>query len=400
VPSDQRKPLWTLLTLAFLLAAAEGFARWWEALTPSALIPGPGERDEAFMAELRQRRASASDMPLVREDTRGWALEPGATLCFTGDLPVRVNSLGFRGPELGDPEPGELRLMPLGDSSCFGFAVAEASMLGAVAAARLTEALGRPVREVNACVPGYDSEQALEALRHLQPHVLPAWVVVTAMWSDLYRCREGILPTDVVRTSRDGLAHLAVYRQLTRALTPLLRPRKVRWILGRDDFATARDGSDGRIDLRTYSVNLASIATEASAQGARTLFLALPAPVDFDLVPPPETIASYREAMALVAAETGAPFVDGPAWFRDHDADETWFVDQVHPDARGHALLGEAVAEAIAAQPTPPPEAHHFGPPDLQPRPAPPALSSSTYQMSNCEVVKEQGVFPAREERR
>jgi lysophospholipase L1-like esterase len=371
------------VTVALSLATIEGFAHWWEALAPQASIPDPGDSNQAFQTELRHRRAATMDLPLVQEDTRGWALEPGAQLCHTGDLPVRVNSLGFRGPELGEPEPGELRLMPLGDSSCFGFAVAEADTLGAVAAERLTEALGRPVREVNACVPGYDSAKAQMSLEHLQPHVLPAWVVVTAMWSDVFRRREGILPRDVVQTGREGLGHLASYRQLKRALTPLLRPRQVRWILDRDD-------------LRTYAANLARIASDASAQGARSLFLALPAPVDFDLVPPPETISLYREAMAHVAAEAEAPFVDGPAWFRAHGADDSFFVDQVHPDTRGHALLGEAVAEAIAAEPAPPPEAHHYGPPGLTPVLAPAPAHSGPEELGSCDVVKEAGVIPER----
>lgn len=307
-----------------------------------------------------------------------------------------MNSLGFRGPNPGDPEPDELRLMPLGDSSCFGFGVAEAQTLGAVAAQHLAEVLGRPVRETNACVPGYDTEQSLLALRSLQPHVLPAWVIVTNLWSDLYRHHEGRLSAGVAAAGRAGLGRLASYRLLRELLAPLLRPRQVRWILDRDDIARSPEGRDARTGLRAYAANLAEIAAGAGRLGARPLFLALPAPMDFDLVPPPESISLYREVMAQVAADAGAPFVDGPAWFKEHGADERWFIDQAHPDARGHALLGQAVAEAIAAEAVPPAHAHHFGPPGLALVPTRAPKRVDTEPLGACEVVQEAGVMPGR----
>lgn len=77
VPNALRKPLWSLLTLALALGALEGLARWAEVIAPEASIPDPGEFDLAFQQELARRRRTVPDLPLVEEDTRGWALEPG-----------------------------------------------------------------------------------------------------------------------------------------------------------------------------------------------------------------------------------------------------------------------------------------------------------------------------------
>ena len=77
----------------------------------------------------------------------------------------------------------------------------------------------------------------------------------------------------------------------------------------------------------------------------------LPAPMDFNTGPPPETIQRYREVMRMVARSARAPLLDGPAYFRRQGANITHFKDQIHPNRKGHQLLGRGLAEIVGRMP-------------------------------------------------
>lgn len=86
-------------------------------------------------------------------------------------LPLRLNSIGLRGPELGPRQPGERRVLFVGDSMVFGHLVDESECFAARAAAALTATLGRPVTACNAGFPGYGFAAAGKRMRRLLPVV-------------------------------------------------------------------------------------------------------------------------------------------------------------------------------------------------------------------------------------
>lgn len=114
----------------------------------------------------------------------GWSHTPGASGHYVGprpwpiefDAPVRINSIGLRGPEVPPREPGELRVLLLGDSVVVGFEVPYDETFGALLQQRLAARLPRPVRVVNAGVRGYGTDQAYLYLRErgvkLEPDVV------------------------------------------------------------------------------------------------------------------------------------------------------------------------------------------------------------------------------------
>jgi lysophospholipase L1-like esterase len=133
-------------------------------------------------------------------------------------------------------------------------------------------------------------------------------------------------------------------------LAPLLRPQRVRFLTSAQDLGQPGSSRPPRADLLAYAGALRQMAARSSAAGADPVFLVLPAPLDFDRVPVPEVVAEYRQAMCQVAAEVEAPCLDGPTLFREAGAGPAWFLDQVHPAAVGHELLGEALAEVLGAE--------------------------------------------------
>jgi hypothetical protein len=122
--------------------------------------------------------AGAGDRALWRYDaTKGWALAPGARgVDYRGGPDagqVRINALGFRGPEVAPaPAPGRRRVLLLGDSFVFGVGVDD----GSVVTARLEELLGEGHEVVNLGVSGYSTDQQLllfeETGRGLRPDLV------------------------------------------------------------------------------------------------------------------------------------------------------------------------------------------------------------------------------------
>lgn len=90
---------------------------------------------------------------------------------------LRTNSLGLRGAELPPPQPGELRLLALGDSLIFGHAVDEAASIPDLTAALLRDD-GVPMIACNGGVPGYGLRASRQRLERLLPAVAPGVIVV------------------------------------------------------------------------------------------------------------------------------------------------------------------------------------------------------------------------------
>ena len=105
----------------------------------------------------------------VHDPQLGWSHQPGAEGIYLGprpfpiefEAPVEINSLGVRGPEIGPKQPGELRLLFLGDSVVAGFEVANDETFVAILEQTLARRLRRPVRAINAGVRGYGTDQSL-----------------------------------------------------------------------------------------------------------------------------------------------------------------------------------------------------------------------------------------------
>ncbi len=356
-----RRALFAILAVALGLVVVEGAALLVERALPAAAPPPSPGTDPSFNAraeaarrglpplpDARGARAApgGAPTPLMPDARNGWALEPGKPVP-TGPFLAHINALGLRGPDLGPRAADELRLFTLGDSTVFGDAIADGQVFDTVAARRLEAALGRPVTSVNGGVPGYATGQARERLARFGALVQPTHVVIATLWSDLYAAApKGGAPSAIAGNARAGFRRLATWRVGRRLLAPWLPAGRVGWIDAMD--RVGQEHLPPRTDLAHYALNLEAMGREARALGAEPVFLALPAPIDLEGGAPP-AVNAYRDAMLAVATSAGATYVDGPAYFRAHGGTVGHFLDQVHPDPHGHALLGEALAEGILA---------------------------------------------------
>ena len=316
-------------------------------------IAAPGEVEglESFESRAEAARTAAASegesisIPMVADKARGWALAPGESVDM-GGVAIRVNPMGMRGPDL-DIVKGDIRLMTLGDSSIFGFGVQNEEVFSSIAAWALGKKWGRTVIGINSAVPGHDSGQSLSTLKHYGPQLTPTWVVIGNIWSDVYHYDAELGSQEVmyVPPAEGVLKGSALYRLLWRAIRPTVVAQQVQWIQGRQDIG--EDVNYTRVPLGQYIQNLMTMADEAKKVGARVAFVTLPAPMDFDEVPVPDTVARYRYAMAQAAEILDAPLLDGPKFFKENGGHIGHFQDQAHPTRDGHKLLGAGLAEKL-----------------------------------------------------
>ncbi len=132
---------------------------------------------------------------------RGFEMVPG--LHYTYRHAAHVNELGLRGEELGPRQPGETRVLAVGDSLVYGQGVGERQTLPAYLQQELrrTEASGRPWTVVNGGLRGYDTRQELGLIEELAPRVEPDVVVLFWYWNDLL---EHPIPPTYARLSGSG----------------------------------------------------------------------------------------------------------------------------------------------------------------------------------------------------
>lgn len=111
--------------------------------------------------------------------TRGWEMIPGQTH-FTYTHEVRVNSLGLRGPEPSPPQPGERRVLLVGDSLIYGQGVAEDQTVSA----HLERLAPGNWAAFNAGLRAYATHQELALLADVGPKLAPTDVVLCWYWND------------------------------------------------------------------------------------------------------------------------------------------------------------------------------------------------------------------------
>jgi lysophospholipase L1-like esterase len=126
------------------------------------------------------------------DERLGWSLEPGARGRYVGPRPfpiefdsaIEINSLGLRGPEPAPRQPGELRVLFLGDSVVAGFEVEQSETFTARLEAELRRRFPHPLAVINAGVRGYGTDQSLLWYRERGLALAPDLVVLVFSAND------------------------------------------------------------------------------------------------------------------------------------------------------------------------------------------------------------------------
>jgi lysophospholipase L1-like esterase len=356
--------LFCMLPVVTLLLAGEMALRVYAACTAEARVgralPSP-----------RQRLAYQ-----LEDSVLGYSLKPDYNVGG-----IRINALGFRGPEVSATKGrGSVRIVAIGDSCTFGLA-GEACPYPAQLQKLMREHGGGAAPEViNAGVEGYSSEYGLRLLESRISTLLPDIVTIYIGWNDLYTtdphqrhapepAADGLSgpqgPPDarLTATLRRALDHLYLVQHLRRTI--YLELPRLRGKVQGEQRVEGHEIHPAMTDA--YAARLTQIVRTARAMDARPVVMTLPTILSgqmsdgaLALVHYPgwaegdhryflRVVNAFNEAIRTVARDEGAVLIDN-ALFVDRMGreGEALFFDTLHMYCRGYELLAQNIYRELA----------------------------------------------------
>ncbi len=309
-----------LVGIAFAFALLEAGLRLYTAVVPNA--------DVEFVRYARLMKAAAPG------SGAGFRHAPDTRVRLMG-VDVATDARGFRDvPQPAAAAAGGVRLALLGDSVTFGWGVAYGDRFSERLEARWTERLGRPVELVNTGHGNYNAVQERAVLEESfagEPiaGVVQVWYINDAEPTPPHKEQPwwGGFRTAVFLWSKGDLLRrrlgaradfVAYYRDLYAEDAP--------------GFAAFRDALRG-------------VGEWTRARGLPWIFVVLP---EFHGFAPDGPFRDVYARVAREAREAGAEVVDVVPAFADEDpAAIRVAYNDVHPNARGHAVIAAAVDRAV-----------------------------------------------------
>jgi hypothetical protein len=314
----------------------------------------------------------------------GYRLKPGAHVRFTTaefDTDIAINATGVRDEEpLGPKAPDERRIVILGDSLVLSVQVAWGQTFGELLEARLNaRSSGHHYRVINAGVQGYGPVEELLLFRSLAPTLQPDLVIETLFVGN--DAEEAVTSASKLKADSRPAAS-AVGESLSTRLRRIVRRSMVLQVLRlRVVSATERfSGALGTPEppLQSYAATpapriaqgltitrecVAEIASTASASGARTAVMLMPARFqidDADFGRLKEAVAQSGGELVRDAATSrfdaalaglSLPRLDVlPALRAALPGPDLFFQQTVHLTPRGHEIVADALDRFIQQQ--------------------------------------------------
>lgn len=297
------------------------------------------------------RRLHTDPLPFIApHETRLWTTVKN----FEGDVRgvhFRINSLGFRGPEISREKPaGVYRVLVLGDSIVMGSGLTEEVLVSS----RLAESLrkqgpGRTFEAINAGVSGYGiREERLLFEEEGLALGLDAAVIVfcvndvpdVTLAEQINPLRDLPIPAKTWLLDHSALALLlqGLYNE-----TGLKKPSALSRFLAADRSPRTR----ARIEQgwSEYEALLARMNEECKRRGIALVLVAAPHGAQFADA---QKRFLPQKRLAATCKQLGVPFIDLAPAFSALPSLPFFFPDPVHPSPEGHELMAEEIAEALA----------------------------------------------------
>lgn len=300
--------------------------------------------------------------PFISHATRGWTSRPGWT-GVDANILFRINSLGFRGPEIPERKTEtERRILFLGDSVTFGASVAEESCFVARVQQLARQSTGTTkITTINASVPAYSPHHEVDFLADEGMRVEPDVVVQVFCLNDVLEkfqlerfggSSRGFEPAPLSRLEWSGF-----FRAVRRWRAGLDRPDKARlWHLGSGlsahrllhepdapivdrGWTILFDAMDKIVDVTRHAE--VPLVMVCSPHRDQLLEEGLPQP-------------SPQSVLAKYAADNDIPFLDLLPVFQQYastpGADPAvLYISAMHLSPAGHELAADAIFRFLNA---------------------------------------------------
>jgi lysophospholipase L1-like esterase len=308
----------------------------------------------------------------IKDDRLGWKLRPGAVDQW-GDVEVRVNERGFRGPVTPyQKAPGTARIVYLGDSVTFGYRVARwEDTYPFVLEGILESTDSLTIETVNLAVEGYSQWQEAIVLADEGDRYAPDLVVIGFVLNDV---------TEMFHLARFGgadegfqLRHSYTSRwdrllsksALVYQIQNVVREAKAKRKLGDDlrlgairqqaleveTLMTNPDQANVKMAWDIALHDLQGIVDHCAARGVSVLVVVFPFTVQLSdpegMSAPQRVIGSYTRARGIATIDLLPSLAEYSR--ATGTAPSELFVDHDHLSVEGHRVVATMLAEPIAA---------------------------------------------------
>ena len=274
--------------------------------------------------------------------TKIWTLKPGETSRFGAVALIGEN--GLRVPATRLQLADAPRVLTLGDSSVFGHGVSDGETLHDQLQMQL-EAAGITADVECGGILGYSTEQSIQLLDEIGWALEPEVLVIANQFSDMNRDQfpdrvvMEQLNSPVVRIA-SGLSASHVFSGV-RSLVASARGVPEYAAIG---WPSPSSAGVPRVPPAEYVHNLVLMLDQARERSVAVVFLQLPERQSMLNGDRP----TYAVLMDYVAAAWEVPVVHGDEAYRNSGIPvSALFQDEVHPTAKGHAVLAGALAETM-----------------------------------------------------
>jgi lysophospholipase L1-like esterase len=296
------------------------------------------------------------DIKYARKDERAVSpYRPGSTGATNGH-PVRINNLGFRGPEVSQQKPrGRLRVLVLGDSFTFGQGIAEEEIYTSVLERRLRAQFpGRDIEVVNVGIQGASTVQEADLLFRIGPVLDPDLLLIGFVGNDPVQSYPP-LPWQVPISSRlKGflISHLRLFELINDRYDKLLLKWGVRLgDLGASIPSYNQESQDWKDFVRAYQRILEWTKARQIPVPVVGLFLSGRDNSDFiNLNLNMRIFLANMRQVAETLNAMGIRTIDYTPYFQRHN-NENFAVSkwEGHPNALAHKLYAEGFLDSIEA---------------------------------------------------
>ncbi len=279
---------------------------------------------------------------------------------------ISTNADGMRGVEAPRrKEPGEFRILVLGDSSNFGHGVEDDEMWSSALEDLLSSrSPDHPIRVLNGACPGWTTYQAIVFLDEIGLAYEPD-LVIAGFNNDPtpdYLGDEQRLAPEAIRGINRWLWRSEVYLLARETVLATLRlfhppaelPYSAR-LAGQEPKygALTQDEAESlvpRVPLEQFLANLTALQEKGAEEGFELVWIDMPINRSLPDLMDRYVAPTYRQAAEELARDRGFLLVDVDGTFSRYPPGSLHIGGHVfHPNAVGHALMASQVADALTA---------------------------------------------------
>ncbi len=355
----RHKLLLAMIAGLITLLGVEAISRWWL------------EGNVIKTIEIQTEKG-----PIRPDDRFGFVLAPGD---YDG---THINRIGLRGPEIEEHKRAEcIRILMLGGSTTYGNTVSTEEAYPAVVQHLLRQTNPhRCIEVINAGVSGAYSYHHLVRYQHLYSALRPDIVTMYIGWNDYagYLWQRGDWKADSLAVNSliidVGSIPMALLRRSSAARIAYTSYKRASFRQALSELSSCTDVAAAlRPATEGLHHNLARLIELVQRDGAKVLLIKFPYVLrddqikqDLELLSTMDVPGRIESMLPMVRFEPSMPtlaasvmdrlaqekrvgVVDCRTVFYDLSLEERLdrFDDAIHPNAKGYALIGKCVADAI-----------------------------------------------------